>query len=57
MNDTRWQQVKDERLIANLNRVSGIMAALIANDDLKFLGKQIDDLAFAFIAPLGALHS
>ena len=31
-----------------------IVAALIACDDVEAFGKQIDDLAFAFIAPLGA---
>ena len=30
------------------------MSALIANDDVESFGQQIDDLAFAFIAPLGA---
>ena len=29
------------------------MAALIARDDVETLGQEIDDLAFAFIAPLG----
>jgi len=30
------------------------VSALITSDDIKALGQQIDDLAFAFIAPLGA---
>ena len=30
------------------------MAALIAGHNVETLGEQIDDLAFAFIAPLGA---
>jgi hypothetical protein len=34
--------------------VSGVVPALIAGDDVETLGEQIDDLAFAFIAPLGA---
>ena len=30
------------------------LTALVASDDLKLLREQIDDLAFTFIAPLGA---
>ena len=40
-------------MIADLNRVAGVVTALVANDDVEMLGKQINDLAFAFIAPLG----
>ena len=45
--------MKYERLLADLNGVAGIMAALIPRDDIEVLGKQINNLAFAFIAPLG----
>jgi hypothetical protein len=34
--------------------MAGVVAALEADDDIGVLGKQIDDLAFTFIAPLGA---
>src|SRR2546427_10564779 len=54
MHDSRWQKMQHEGSITYLHRVTGIVAALIANDDVKALGQQIDDLAFAFIAPLGA---
>jgi hypothetical protein len=30
------------------------MPALIANDNVEPLGEQIDNLAFTFVAPLGA---
>src|SRR5438105_12898304 len=34
--------------------MAGVVTALIAHDDVEALGEQIDDLAFALIAPLGA---
>ena len=53
MNDARRQQMEYERLIADLNGVAGVVAALVTRDDIEVLGKQINNLAFAFIAPLG----
>jgi hypothetical protein len=46
--------VQHERLIANLHGVSSVVTALIARDDVEMFGQEIDDLAFAFIAPLSA---
>ena len=40
--------------VADLNRVPGVVSALIANNNVEMLGEEIDDLAFAFITPLGA---
>src|SRR5256714_8772001 len=54
VNDAGRQQVKHEGLITDLNRVSGVVAALIADHDVEPLREQIDDLAFTFVAPLGA---
>ena len=34
--------------------VTGVVAALEADDDIDFLCQIVDDAAFAFIAPLGA---
>ena len=34
--------------------VAGVVAALAADDDVGLLGQNVDDLAFAFVAPLGA---
>src|SRR2546422_1632301 len=34
--------------------MTGVVASLITDDDVEPLGEQIDNLAFAFIAPLGA---
>ena len=54
MHDARRQQVQHERLIADLDRVAGVVPALVARDDIETLCEQIDDLAFTFVAPLGA---
>ena len=34
--------------------VPGVVAALVAGDDGERLGEQVDDLALALVAPLGA---
>jgi len=34
--------------------VTGVVAALSADDNVRLLGQDIDDFAFALIAPLGA---
>ncbi|GAB3061654.1 hypothetical protein GCM10027214_28560 [Stenotrophomonas tumulicola] len=36
--------------------MAGIVTTLETHDGTDFLGKQIDDLALAFIAPLGTKH-
>jgi hypothetical protein len=46
--------VQDGLLAPDDQRVAGIVAALETDDGSDFLGEQIDDLALAFIAPLGA---
>ena len=56
MNNSRRQQMKHERTITHLHRMAGIVPTLIPGDDVKALGKQVHNLAFAFIAPLGADH-
>ena len=37
--------------------MTGVMAALEAHDHVGALRQPIDDLAFAFVAPLGADHN
>jgi len=37
-------------------RVTGVVAALEADDALRLLGQPVDDLALAFVAPLGPDH-
>ncbi len=44
-------------LAAGDYRVPGVAAALIADDDFVFIGQQIDELAFGFVAPLQADHA
>ena len=41
-------------LVADHERVAGVVAALVAGDDVGPLGQQVDDLALALVAPLGA---
>jgi hypothetical protein len=34
--------------------MAGVVSALGADDDVGFLGEDVDDFSFSFIAPLGA---
>ena len=52
----RRQQRQLVGLAVDDQRVAGVMAALEADDDVGLLGEPVDDLAFAFVAPLGADH-
>src|SRR5262249_12294594 len=58
MGDARRNQVQNEFMIdfatANDDGVAGVMAALIASDDVEMWREQVNDLAFAFLSPLGA---
>ena len=47
---------KPEFLFADEDGVAGIVAALGAHDHIRLFSEHVDDLAFAFIAPLGADH-
>ena len=40
--------------IAETYRVSGIVSALVSGDAVEFFRKNIDNLAFTFVAPLDA---
>ena len=52
--DARRDEVRDQLLPVDDERVAGVGAAAVAEDDVGELGVEIDDLAFAFVAPLGA---
>ena len=52
--DPRGNQMQFEGLAVAHDRVSGVVAALKAHDHVAALGEQVDDLALAFVAPLGA---
>src|ERR1700720_2290661 len=54
MNDAGGNQMEHKRAVTYKDGMSCVVPALIANDDVEALGQQIDNLAFAFIAPLGA---
>ena len=52
--DSRRNQVEDMLLAIDDDRMASVVATLIAGHDVEVLGKPVDDLAFAFIPPLGA---
>ena len=52
--DARGQRVQLVDLAANDERVAGIVAALKAGDHVGPFTEPVDDLALAFVAPLGA---
>ena len=45
--------MKDVFRAAMNDGVAGVISALAADDDVRLVGEHIDDLAFAFVAPLG----
>ena len=45
-----------EMTLAKLDRMAGVMPAVIASHDIEAIGEQIDDLALAFVAPLPPQH-
>src|SRR5271165_7257004 len=49
-----WNELKDELLAMDGNGVPGIVATGITRHKLEPLGENVNNLAFAFIAPLGA---
>ena len=40
--------------LADENGVAGVVAAGVADDDVRLLREHVNDFAFAFVAPLGA---
>jgi hypothetical protein len=54
--DARRQQAQLVFDIPDNQRVAGVVTALEANHDIGALGQPVDDLALAFVAPLGADH-
>ena len=43
-------------LVADHERMSGVVATLVAGDHVGVAGEHVDDLALALIAPLGTDH-
>src|SRR4029079_18139828 len=54
--DAGRDEVQDVLLAAHVDGVAGVVTALIAGHHVEPRRHQIDDLALAFIAPLGAQH-
>ena len=53
LQDTRWYLMQDERLtLTRVDRVSGVGAALIADDQVRALCEHVDDFALPLVAPL-----
>lgn len=54
IHDARGNLVKAVLLIAHHDGVTGVVAALIANDAIELGSDQVADLALALVAPLGS---
>ena len=52
--DAGGDEVEDVFLAADQDGMPGVVAALGADNDVRLVGQDIDDFAFAFVAPLGA---
>jgi len=52
--DPGRDQVEGPLLAVADDRVAGVVAALEADHEVRLLGEQVDDLALALVAPLGA---
>jgi hypothetical protein len=50
-------KTEDELALAYADSVAGVVAPLIASDDVEVRRQDVDDLAFSFIAPLGASYN
>src|SRR5215218_404694 len=50
VDDARGDEVQRVRLVADLDGVPGVVAALVARDHVEALGQQVDDLALALVA-------
>ena len=52
VDDTRWEQVQFENARPHRDRVTGIIAAVIAGADIGMGGKPVHDAAFPLVPPL-----
>ena len=55
--DAGGQQVQDELALLGHNGMAGIVAALIARNDIGIFGQQVNDAALALIAPVDSSNS
>ena len=54
MQDAGGDEVQDGFFAVDDEGMAGVVAALVTHDGARFFGEQVDDFAFAFVAPLGA---
>src|SRR5262249_22065135 len=54
LKDSGRYQVKDMAAVVDAHRVSGVVAALVSCYAIKGFRKDVDNLAFSFVAPLDA---
>ena len=54
MQDAARNLVQDERVLAQIDGVPGVRAALVAHHPVGALGEHVDELALPFVAPLRA---
>ncbi len=54
--DPRRHEVQLVDLVPGDDGVPGVVAALVAGDDVAALGEEVDHLALALVAPLGPDH-
>jgi hypothetical protein len=52
-----WQKVQREFVISHDYGMACVGAAIVSNDNVAVLGKDIDNLTLAFIAPLQTYHT
>ena len=52
--NARGHEVENVFLVPDNDRMARVRAALEADNDIRFLGQEVNNLALAFIAPLGA---
>ena len=54
VHDARGNEVQRKLLVAAYHGMPGVVAALIADDEIEFAGDEVRDLALAFVTPLRA---
>jgi hypothetical protein len=54
--DSARDQLQNELRFANIDGVSSVVPSLVAHYHIEAFTEEIDDFAFAFIAPLGTEH-
>ena len=52
--DAAGDELQDKLLAVDDHGVAGVVAAGVAGDDVELFAEDVDDLALAFIAPLGS---